>query len=65
MVCAIGILFALHRYVSLGGDAWFGSASRREGLSIAGPWLVFVSLPLFQFLLLRWLFRLSIWGRSL
>lgn len=46
IVYAIGILFTLHRYVSLGGDAWFGSASRREGLSIAGLWLVFVSLPI-------------------
>lgn len=65
IVYAVGILFTLHRYVSLGGDAWFGSASRREGLSIAGLWLVFVSLPLFQFLLLRWYFRLFIWGRFL
>jgi hypothetical protein len=65
IVYAIGVLFTLHRYVALGGDAWFGSASRREGLSIAGFWLVFVSLPLFQFLLLRWYFRLFIWGRFL
>jgi hypothetical protein len=65
IVYAVGILFTLHRYAALGADAWFGSAPRREGLSSAGLWLVFVSLPLFQFLLLRWYFRLFIWGRFL
>ena len=65
IVYAVGVLFTLHRYVALSGDAWFGSASRSGGLSIAGLWLVFVSLPLFQFLLLRWYFRLFIWGRFL
>ena len=32
---------------------------------MAGWWLGFVSLPLFQFLLLRWYFRLFIWARFL
>src|SRR4030095_14037422 len=36
-----------------------------RGLSPAGLWLVFVSLPLLQFLLLRWYFRLFIWVRFL
>ena len=33
--------------------------------SLAGWWLGCVSLPLFQFLLLRWYFRLFIWARFL
>jgi hypothetical protein len=33
--------------------------------SVAGWWLGFVSVPLFQFLLLRWYFRLYIWARFL
>ena len=33
--------------------------------SLAGWWLALVSLPLFQFLLLRWYFRLFIWARFL
>lgn len=60
-----GVPFTLHRHVALGGDAWFGAASMRGGLSPAGLWLVFVSLPLLQFLLLRWYFRLFIWARFL
>lgn len=30
-------------------------------LTIAGFWMIFVSLPLFQFFLLRWYFRIVIW----
>lgn len=33
--------------------------------STAGAWLVHLSLPLFQFLLLRWYFRLFVWWRFL
>ena len=33
--------------------------------SLAGWWLGLVSLPLFQFLLLRWYFRIFIWARFL
>ena len=33
--------------------------------SLAGWWLGLVSLPVFQFLLLRWYFRLFIWARFL
>ena len=64
IVYAVGALVTLHRYVALADDAWFGSPGS-AGLSIAGLWLVFVSMPLFQFLLLRWYFRLFIWGRFL
>jgi hypothetical protein len=34
-------------------------------LSRTGTWYGYVSLPLFQFLLLRWYFRLFIWARLL
>ena len=34
-------------------------------LSPAGWWLVYVSLPLFQFILFRWYFRLFVWMRFL
>jgi hypothetical protein len=63
-VFAVGVAFTFHRYLSLSTVAWYASPSGR-GLSIAGLWLVFVSLPLLQFLLLRWYYRLLIWGRFL
>ena len=37
----------------------------RVRLSLAGVWYGFVSLPLFQFLLLRWYWRIFIWTRFL
>jgi hypothetical protein len=62
-VYAGGGLFTLHRYEALPHAAWYGGGAGR--LSPAGLWLVFVSLPLIQFLLLRWYFRLFIWARFL
>jgi hypothetical protein len=37
----------------------------QAGFSAAGWWLAYVSLPLFQFLMLRWYFRLFVWARFL
>jgi hypothetical protein len=64
-VYAVGIVFAVRRYETLGGGAWFAAPDGGGRLSPAGLWLVFVSLPLLQFLLLRWYFRLFIWARFL
>ncbi len=63
VVYAAGILFTLRRYLNMGAAGWFALPS--GSLSPAGYWLVFVSLPLLQFLLLRWYFRLFIWARFL
>jgi hypothetical protein len=50
-------------------DTWaFRSAAAAAGVptsSLAGWWLVLVSVPLFQFLLVRWYFRTFIWARFL
>jgi hypothetical protein len=45
---------------------WFAtpSAAGKE-LTLAGYWYAYVSLPVFQFMLLRWYFRLFIWARFL
>jgi len=46
--------------------SWYGSSvDGRWQPSLAGWWLGAVSLPLFQFLLMRWYFRLFIWARFL
>jgi hypothetical protein len=63
LVYATGVLFTLRRYLSMGAAGWFALPS--GGLSLAGYWLLFVSLPLLQFLLLRWYFRVFIWARFL
>jgi hypothetical protein len=48
-----------------GVTMWAAGSAGIHGLSPAGRWYAWVSLPLTQFLLLRWLWRLLIWWRLL
>jgi hypothetical protein len=45
--------------------SWYASGGGRWKLTPAGYWYVFVSIPVFQFILLRWYLRLFIWFRFL
>ena len=65
-VYVVGVLIIWRHYVALATATWY-AAPTVEGskLSLAGRWYGYVSLPLFQFLLLRWYFRLFIWTRFL
>lgn len=58
--------FVMPQYDSLHFNSWNGRATP-EGtrLSLAGMWNLFVAMPLFQFLLLRWYFRMLLWARFL
>jgi hypothetical protein len=48
------------------GEAWFvRPTDSGRGLSRAGLWYAWISLPIFQFFLLRWWYRLILWGRFL
>jgi hypothetical protein len=51
--------------VSLNTVTWYALAEGRWRLTPAGYWYVFVALPIAQFILLRWYFRLFIWFRFL
>jgi hypothetical protein len=47
-------------------STWYAAeASSKLQLSPAGYWFVYFSLPLYQFLVFRWLFRIFIWTRFL
>lgn len=52
--------------MALQTDTWYASAAP-DGIDLtrAGWWFAHISLPMFQFLLLRWYFRLAIWWRFL
>jgi hypothetical protein len=65
-VYVIGVLIIWRQYTSLTTATWY-AVSTGEGLklSISGMWYGYVSLPLFQFLLMRWYFRIFIWTRFL
>jgi len=65
-VYLVGVLIIWRRYTSIDVGSWYLTpAAQGTKLSIAGTWYVWVSLPIFQFLLLRWYFRLFIWLRFL
>jgi hypothetical protein len=66
VVLVVGVGFIWRTQVALDVPSWYGeSGGARLQPSLAGWWLGCVSLPLFQFLLLRWYFRLFIWARFL
>ena len=64
MVYTVGLLLWNGR-TELGLVTWYALPGSRWNLTPAGYWYVFVSLPLFQFILLRWYMRLVIWFRFL
>jgi hypothetical protein len=51
--------------VGLNTSTWYANPGGRWNLTPAGYWYVFVSIPVVQFILLRWYFRLFIWFRFL
>jgi len=66
IVYAFGILFMWRHYAALGAPTWYANPQDGElKLQLAGWWYLIVSLPLFQFLLARWYFRLVVWARFL
>jgi hypothetical protein len=65
-VYAVGVLVVWRHYTALDAATWYGTPSTAgTELSLAGMWYGYVSLPLFQFLLVRWYFRLFIWTQFL
>jgi hypothetical protein len=66
VVYVVGILIVWRQYTALDAVTWYATPSAAgSALSLAGYWYGYVSLPLFQFLLVRWYFRLFIWARFL
>jgi hypothetical protein len=66
VVYGVGVTLLWRHYLVLDTTTWFATASSDgSALSLAGWWYGYVSLPLFQFLLMRWYFRIFIWARFL
>jgi len=65
-VYVVGVLIVWRHYTALTTATWY-AVPTGEGLklSLSGMWYGYVSLPLFQFLLMRWYFRIFIWTRFL
>ena len=66
LVYGVGVLIVWRQFVALPTDSWYALATAEGSrLTLAGTWYGYISLPLFQFLLLRWYFRIFIWARFL
>jgi len=59
-------VFIWPQYAALQAATWYAVPTEggRE-LSLAGGWFLYFSLPFFQFIVLRWYFRMFIWMRFL
>jgi hypothetical protein len=65
-VYAVGVFVIWRHYTVIDTSTWYVDISDAGSkLTRAGTWYAYVSLPIFQFLLLRWYFRLVIWIRFL
>jgi hypothetical protein len=65
-VYVFGILIIWPHYIAIDTATWYATASTEGAkFSRAGMWFSYVSLPIFQFLLCRWYFRIFIWTRFL
>jgi len=66
VVYGVGVLIVWRQYLSLDTVTWYATPSPEGSkLSLAGVWYGYVSLPIFQFMLVRWYFRLIVWSRFL
>ncbi len=66
VVYFVGIFYVWPQYIALHVTTWYATPTAHgPHLSLAGWWLAGISLPIFQFILLRWYFRLFIWVRFL
>jgi hypothetical protein len=67
IVLVYGLGIVVGQYIAVDANTWAAGrdGSRFASRSLAGWWQMLVSVPIFQFLLLRWYFRLFIWIRFL
>ena len=65
-VYVVGVTIIWRQYTGLDAATWYATpAGGGSSLTLAGVWYGYVSLPIFQFLLCRWYFRIFIWTRLL
>jgi hypothetical protein len=66
LVYGVGVLIVWRHGTALDTATWYATPSAEGSkLSLAGMWYGYVSIPVFQFLLIRWYYRLFIWARFL
>lgn len=63
----IVMVFVVWRhYIALSAPTWYAvPTSAGLQFSVSGLWYSYVSVPLYQFMMFRWYFRISVWARFL
>ena len=65
-VYGVGMPFVWRDQLALNVTSWFATVEGGQlQPSLAGWWVALVSMPVFQFLVVRWYFRFFIWARFL
>ena len=66
LVYIVGVMVVWRQYVAISASTWYATPGV-NGLTLSpiGMWYVYVSVPLYQFLLIRWYYRIFIWARFL
>ncbi len=66
LIYGIGYQLVWNQTAGIDSSAWYSDQAIGKGnLSLAGIWFRYLSLPIFQFLFLRWYYRIFIWARFL
>ncbi len=65
IVYVLGVNYIWKNLTSVRADIWFAPPLSGGKTPLAAYWLLWISLPFFQFILLRWFFRLILWTRFL
>ena len=66
LIYAFGVPIVFREAAALQVTTWYADPTDTGArLTLAGFWYAYVSVPVFQFLLLRWYFRLIVWMRFL
>ncbi len=63
LIVYLGSFLVVFKAPFQAGSTWFRPES--AGLSLAGYWYVLIVIPIFQFLVYRWLYRVVLWFRCL
>jgi hypothetical protein len=65
-VYVVGVMLFWRYYVAISTATWYGTPGD-HGLTLSrtGMWYAYVSLPIYQFLLIRWYYRIGVWARFL
>jgi hypothetical protein len=66
LVYGVGVLIIWRQFAVLSANTWYAVASTEGSkLSLSGMWYGYVSVPILQFMMIRWYFRIFIWIRFL